>query len=100
MLQVSIYGYNINTKNYIERFLNIAFRFKVLIKRDKREGKPALRKLLRKIFLLFRVYYYLLHIIYCISTCNYFRYHLRKYRVFKKMVQDQQDYRRLMSEEL
>ncbi|XP_029174256.1 FGGY carbohydrate kinase domain-containing protein [Nylanderia fulva] len=29
-----------------------------------------------------------------------YKYHLRKYRVFKKMIQDQQNYRKLMSEEL
>ncbi|XP_012541159.1 FGGY carbohydrate kinase domain-containing protein [Monomorium pharaonis] len=33
-------------------------------------------------------------------TSECYKYHLRKYRVFKKMVQDQQEYRKLMSEEL
>ncbi|EFN81446.1 FGGY carbohydrate kinase domain-containing protein [Harpegnathos saltator] len=33
-------------------------------------------------------------------TNECYKYHFRKYHVFKKMVQDQQDYRRLMSEEL
>ncbi|XP_050464174.1 FGGY carbohydrate kinase domain-containing protein [Cataglyphis hispanica] len=33
-------------------------------------------------------------------TSECYKYHLRKYRVFKKLVQDQQEYRRLMSEEL
>ncbi|XP_032681948.1 FGGY carbohydrate kinase domain-containing protein [Odontomachus brunneus] len=32
-------------------------------------------------------------------TNDCYKYHLRKYHVFKKMVQDQQDYRRLMSAE-
>lgn len=33
-------------------------------------------------------------------TSECYKYHYRKYRVFKKMVQDQQDYRELMNEEL
>ncbi|XP_012055305.1 PREDICTED: FGGY carbohydrate kinase domain-containing protein [Atta cephalotes] len=33
-------------------------------------------------------------------TSECYKYHFRKYRVFKKMVQDQQEYRILMSEEL
>ncbi|XP_025992218.1 FGGY carbohydrate kinase domain-containing protein [Solenopsis invicta] len=33
-------------------------------------------------------------------TSECYKYHLRKYRVFKKMVQDQQEYKKLMSEEL
>lgn len=51
----------------------------------------------------FKLINYIKIIIYAnfyIFTHNYFRYHLRKYRVFKKMVQDQQDYRKIMSDEI
>lgn len=49
------------------------------------------------------IFFSLFHILFIIHKVNknfLFRFHSRKYRVFKKMVKDQQEYKKLMSEPL